>query len=129
MLHAEIAGRSCSDCQRYQYYDRGPGQFAREPMTRAGKLVPRAAASKTPCAWCPKIAPGDPACPESAQDLSDKNRAAYLHYLECSAVGAFPADALVRRNAALIKGAEDAAERVERARSGLVTLGSLLKGL
>ena len=83
----------------------------------------------TPCGWCPKVAPGDPPTPASAQDLSEKNRLAYLHHLECKAVGQFPADAIVRRNAALIESAEGAAERVERARGGLVTLGSLLRGL
>lgn len=67
--------------------------------------------------------------PASAQDLTDKNRLAYLHFLECDAVGAFPADAIVRRNAAIIKGAHEAAEKAERARSGLVMLGQLLKGM
>lgn len=129
LLHAEVAHRSCADCQTYQYLDRGPGQFAAAPMTRGGKVTRRVAGSKTPCAWCPKVAPGDPPEPESAQDLSAKNRLAYLHYLECSAVGSFPADAIVRRNAAVIRGAEEAAEKVERARGGLVMLGTLLKGL
>jgi hypothetical protein len=44
-------------------------------------------------------------------------------------VGAFPRDPIVMRNAALIRDAEQLAERVERARSGLLTLGTILKGV
>ncbi|AWM35908.1 hypothetical protein GobsT_63590 [Gemmata obscuriglobus] len=128
LLHPEIAARSCDDCARHLYHDRGPGQFGHR-VERGGRPVARPRGVKPPCQWCPKVAPGDEPVPASAQDLSEKNRAAYLHFLECDAVGAFPPDPIVRRNAAIIRGARAAAERAERARHGLLTLGSLLKGL
>ncbi len=127
LLSPEIASRSCSDCQTYLYMDRGRGQFG-ERVERGGKPILRPKGTGTPCQWCPKIAPGDVPEPASAQDLSPKNVAAYVHYLECKAVGDFPADALVKRNAGIIRAAEGVAEKVERARSGFLTLGSLLKG-
>jgi hypothetical protein len=39
-----------------------------------------------------------------------------LHYQECRAVGQFPDDAIVRRNAAIIRAATDAAEAQQRAK-------------
>lgn len=44
--------------------------------------------------------------------LSAKNRRAYRHYRMCRAVGRFPPDAVVERNAALIRGVEEEIERV-----------------
>lgn len=128
LLHPDIAERSCGDCQRYFYYDRGPGEFGDRVM-RGGKPVPRPKGIKPPCGWCPKIPPGDEPIPENAVVLSDKNVAALIHYRECRAVGDFPADAIVRRNAALIRGAEDVAERVNQARSGVATLAGIRRAL
>lgn len=39
-----------------------------------------------------------------AQELSERNLLALQHYQRCKAVGQFPDDALVRRNAAIIAG-------------------------
>lgn len=39
--------------------------------------------------------------------LSVKNQRAFRHYRECVAVGEFPNDGIVRRNAAIIRGVED----------------------
>jgi hypothetical protein len=128
LLSPDVAARSCSDCQEFLYFDKGPGQFG-ERVVRGGKPVRRPKGVGTACAWCPKIAPGDKPRPENAQELSQKNLAAYLHYLECKAVGRFPADAIVSRNAALCRAVEESAERLERARGGLVTLGSILNQL
>lgn len=111
LLEPEIAARSCEDCQRFLYHDRGPNDFGPR-VERSGKPVLRLPKQKTPCAWCPKIVPGDPPEPASAQELTARNRSAYLHYLECKATGQFPADAIARRNAALIKRVEDDAEEV-----------------
>ena len=127
LLHTDVAKRSCTDCQKWLYNDRGPGKFG-DLMEKNGKPTPRPAKAKTPCYWCPKIAPDDEPIPANAQELTDKNLQAYSHYLECAAVGDFPNDAIVRRNAAIIKGAHEAVERVERMKSGLLTLGSLMKG-
>jgi hypothetical protein len=123
-LHPSIAARSCADCQAYLYYDRGYDDFGAR-VERAGKPVLRPKGVKTPCGWCPKIPPGEPLVPASAVELSDKNAAAYFHYVECRAVGEFPRDAIVVRNAALIRAAEDIAERVQQTRSGLAAIAGL----
>lgn len=68
---------------------------------------------KTPCKRCPKIPDDMPKVPESAQELTRKNRRAYAHYRECRAVDDWPRDAeghvdpTVKRNAALIREIED----------------------
>lgn len=124
MLHPDITGRSCEDCRRYLYYDRGPGDFG-ERCERGGKPVARPKGMKPPCGWCPKIPPGDDPRPENAQELSAKNVAAVLHYQECRAVGEFPGDAIVTRNAGLIRAAEDAADRARQARVGLATIAAI----
>lgn len=49
---------------------------------------------------CPK------GTPEAQRSLSRKNLQAYWHYQQCSAVGCFPDDEIVRQNAAIIKMAE-----------------------
>ncbi len=72
---------------------------------------------KTPCIWCPKIPAGDPHSPSSAIELTEENFLAYLHYQECKAVGEFPSDPIVRRNAALIRRVEDLADQVRDTQS------------
>lgn len=121
LLHADVAARSCEDCQKHLFYDRGPGDFGSR-VERGGKPVKRPKGNRPPCGWCPKIAPGDEPKPENAQELSEKNIVAFTHYLECKAVGAFPADAIVMRNAALIRAAEDLATRAHEARVGLASV-------
>jgi hypothetical protein len=116
-MHADIASRSCADCQRFMYTDSpGPpvsmGEVRRDPK---GKPYPRI--GKPPCWYCPKqpsgLAEGD-RTPETAVELSDRNWLAYQHYTECKAVGQFPADWLVKRNAATIAGAESVANQVQQ---------------
>ena len=68
----------------------------------SGIRMTRDAADRPPCETCPKIPKGRLAHPSSAVELSDKNLMAYRHYKECKAVGQFPDDAIVRRNAAII---------------------------
>jgi len=81
-------------------------------MERAGRKVERALRMQpTPCRWCPKIARGDPPRPTSAQELSERNAAAFLHYRRCKAVGRFPSDPIVERNAAFILQVEDEAHQ------------------
>lgn len=91
-------------------------------MKRLGR---RPARSKTPCRYCPKIPDGKDPRPENAVEVSEKNLAAYGHYLECKAVGAFPPDPIVRRNAAVIRGVEEAVGRVRDARMQLSVLTRL----
>ena len=62
---------------------------------------------RTPCGTCPKIPrstlPADrvPRIGQQA-DLSPRNRRVIRHYRECRAVGKFPDDPLVRKNAAIL---------------------------
>lgn len=124
LLHAGIAARSCSDCQKYLYYDRGSDDFGSR-VERGGLPVLRPKGVKTPCGWCPKIPPGEAPKPENAIELTAKNIAAVVHYRECKAVGEFPDDAIVRRNAGLIRAAEDVAERVHAAKSGMAAVAAM----
>ena len=78
-----------------------------------GEKVPRIAGQPTPCRFCPKIPKGQEPKPENAVELTMRNWQAYQHYLECKAVGAFPDDPIVRRNAMLIRQVEDSARRME----------------
>lgn len=57
---------------------------------------------------CPK------GTPEKSKALSSSNQLAYQHYLECKATGQWPDDAIVRRNAAVIREVEDYAERLQK---------------
>ena len=49
--------------------------------------------------------------PDNRRALSRKNQQAWEHYLECSAVGDFPEDGVVRRNAGLILEAVQISDR------------------
>jgi len=106
LTHPQLAARDCQHCQRFAY-DELTGRPYQNPP-RNGKLIPRPAGNQPPCridgVGCPK------GTPENQTDLNDRNRQAYQHYLECRAVGSFPDDQIVRRNAALIRAEEDRAE-------------------
>jgi hypothetical protein len=135
LSHPHVAARSCEDCKKW-YYEDSPTRMALEVFTR-GKdeegrplRVERIAGQEPRCAWCPKVPRDvvDP-CPEAAVELSEKNWRAYQHYLECRAVGEWPTgDAIVRRNAMLIRGVEESAARAEAAATG-GGLRSMLLGL
>jgi hypothetical protein len=94
-----IAARDCGHCEQFVYDEATglPTPHRRSPGTFA------------PCRYginqCPK------GTPEVSRALSDKNRSAYRHYQTCQALGRFPHDAVVERNAALIHAAEQNAER------------------
>lgn len=89
------------------------------PVLRGGQKVPRIKGQKTPCKWCPKIPKGKDPIPENAVELSPHNWRAYQHYLECKAVGQFPDDPIVRRNAMLIRQVEESARRMENLASNV----------
>ena len=125
MLHPAIAGRSCEDCQKYLYYDKGPCDFG-DRVERGGIPISRGKHVKTPCEWCPKIPPAEAPKPENAIELSVENNQAWAHYRECKAVGDFPKDGIVRQNAGIIADAENAADRVLQARSGLGAISKLM---
>ena len=112
LLHPHLAGRTCGDCQTWVYPDK-PGDFADKPAERAGRPVPRAAGTRPPCSYCPKqpnTVPEAERTPDTAVELSDRNWQAYWHHQECAAVGSFPDDPIVRRNAAVISRVEKDAD-------------------
>lgn len=57
---------------------------------------------------CPK------GTPEQSKALNESNQRCYEHYRECNAVGKFPSDPIVTRNAAVIAEVIDQAEKDER---------------
>ena len=106
-MHPEITSRSCEDCKTYLYNDTRERMGL--PVIRAGRQELRGNAP-TPCRWCPKLpadVPSSEACPEKAVELSQRNYKCLAHYLECRAVGRFPDDAIVRRNAMVIRSVMD----------------------
>lgn len=112
LLHPEVASRDCGDCQKWLYDDK-PTRMG-EQLMRGGKPVPRIPGQRPRCEWCPKVPRGAEPVPASAVELSEKNRAAYCHYLECRATGQFPSDPIVRRNAMVFRQIEDVAAEVRR---------------
>lgn len=110
LLHPHVATRNCDHCQKYAY-DETTGEVEK----RAGQPIERAiyrGASIPPCRdpkrRCPKGTPEEP------KALTPENVLAYWHYRECRAVGSFPDDAIVRRNADVIRSVEDLAARKEQ---------------
>lgn len=61
----------------------------------------------TPCDVCPKIPEGKPKERRYAVELSVKNRRAWQHWRECRAIGQFPDDPVVRRNAEILQAIQD----------------------
>ena len=107
LVHPELP--TCENCKEYVY------DATWKPTLIAGQVhAKRPPGTSTPCPICPKIPHGATPKPENAIELSDKNWAAYRHYRECKAVGSFPVeDAIVRRNADLIRQAEESHERTQ----------------
>jgi hypothetical protein len=92
-------------------YDEITGRPYENPP-RSGRLVARPEGTAPPCRipgiGCPK------GTPEHPRGLSAANLAAWRFDRECQAVGSYPNDPLVRRNAALIRQVEEEIERRER---------------
>jgi hypothetical protein len=70
-----------------------------------------------PCGSCPKIPKGERPHPSNAVELTDANYQAYAHYKRCQAVGRFPVDGTVERNAGLIRMVEDQVGQIEEQRN------------
>lgn len=99
IVHPEVAARDCKHCQKW-LYDEKTGKV----VERHGIPIERPKGTHPPCRLhigCPK------GSPENSRALTSQNRRAYHHYLECRAVGQFPDDPIVRRNAALIRHVEE----------------------
>lgn len=105
--HPLIAERDCEHCQAFQY-DENTG-LPIEVVKGSGEYRPRYGPLPCRTTGCPK------GTPEASKSLSERNRKAYLHYRMCRAVGRFPADPIVERNAMIIRTIEDAIEREDRA--------------
>lgn len=112
--------RSCGDCKKWVYAD-GEGVPADKRgtvETFAGRPLPRGQLTPTPCYRCEKIPLGireklEPSSDGSAYAIEPElrhRRAVYFH-LECRSVRQWPADAMVRRNAALIEPVIQKSER------------------
>lgn len=122
LWHPWIANRDCGLCQKYFFNeDTGTVNVGRDgkPELRAdygeGNCPP-------PCRTengCPKGTPEEP------KSLNEHNQECYRHYCECRAVGQFPDDPVVRRNAAVIREIQDEYERT-RGRSELKNLIQLI---
>lgn len=103
----QVAGRDCDHCKKYQYEENGPQ--AGTVKTLDGKPLLRR--GPPPCGQpqgCPK------GTPEQPKTLNPRNWTAYNAYLQWKAVGRFPDDPIVLRNAAIIRHVEDEVERQER---------------
>lgn len=101
--------RTCDDCRRWLHDDKPGGDGSR--VTRLSLPVARPPGVPTPCERCPKIPDGRPKVPAEAVEVTDQFRAALRHFEECRAVGAFPDDAWVRRNAVIFAEAFAALDR------------------
>lgn len=103
--HPEVATRDCEHCQAF-HYDEKTG--ALKTLTGTDHPIPRDPECPPPCmttVGCPK------GSPDAGLELSLKNWRALEHFKQCRAVGRFPEDSIVERNAAIIDDCERAADR------------------
>jgi hypothetical protein len=109
LTHPQVAAVECRDCREHLYDVDEKGRWPVGPKRRPdGSKYRRPAGTVPPCCHCPKIQPGDEPVPENAVELSARNVRAWLFDRECVAVNDWPADAIVRRNAAIIRDVERA---------------------
>lgn len=113
LRHPALCALSCQTCQTYLIEDDYTVQ------RRKGDNAPlkRPAGTFPPCRYsdrgmsCPK------GTPEKLRTLSERNELAYSFHKECRAIGQFPDDAIVRRNAGII---EEAERFITEARQGRI---------
>jgi len=106
--HPKVAFRNCQHCLAF-VYDETTGA----PYQWRGQPYPRGE-TKPPCqtaAGCPK------GSPDSEVALSERNRRALVFHRRCEAVGRWPEDPIVERNAVVIQAAEREAEHLLRERT------------
>jgi len=107
LLHPDVAFRDCEDCKKWIY-----NEETGEIETKGDQKVPRPKGIKPPCGYktkgCPK------GTPEDSKALTEQNWLAYRFIQECKAVGDFPDDTIVRRNAYLVAHAESTVDRLKR---------------
>lgn len=108
MLSPHVAFRDCDFCHKF-LHDPDSGAVEKSPD---GKPLIRQPNNPPPCremkgrvlVGCPK------GTPEKSKALNARNRKALWHFYKCSAVGDFPADPIVRRNAAIIAQTRESCE-------------------
>ena len=104
LYHPQVARRDCAHCLKFQY-DEDTGLAVKDERGGAigdGTYLYRR--GPAPCRLpkgCPK------GTPEKPSSLTQANRQAWRHYLECKATGNFPDDAIVKRNGGIIRELED----------------------
>lgn len=88
--------RKCSDCQKFWYDEKSDKPF----RTNEGRAILRTVDTPLACTsndGCPV------GTPEKQKRLSLKNRRALAHFQMCDAIGQFPDDPIVARNALVIR--------------------------
>ncbi|QDU06832.1 hypothetical protein [Gimesia aquarii] len=118
MFHPTVAYRNCEHCLKY-IYDEKTGK----PRERHGEYFERLPTVPAPCrrGGCPK------GTPENPKVLSPKNMQAYQHWKECKAVGQFPDDEIVKRNAAMIQEIHDQSKELKQIQMlGLMMTGKMI---
>lgn len=113
-----LYARSCKVCLQFMF-DEKTGK----KVMRRGAPMPRSPGS-VPCV----VGKCDRGHPDAPNVLTRANLQAYEHYLECKATGTFPDDPIVRRNAAMIRMAEEHVERLHQSQLENAALIPLLNG-
>jgi hypothetical protein len=130
--HPQLAARDCQHCLAY-LYDETTGRVM---LNADGTPKKRPRGVLAPCRFKEKLVaqnypPDSPTMkkagcpkgtPEDSRELSPENRLAYEHYVQCKAVGRFPDDEIVERNAGIIRSVEDAHARKVQQNNGEVFL-------
>jgi hypothetical protein len=134
LLHPEVAFRDCEHCLVYSYDEEtGELEYGRE-LGPDGERLPlkRLPVLPAPCRRVDRHGkPVEPGCPKGTPEnpvaLSPQNEAAWQYWRECRAVGRFPEDAWVRKNATIIQDVIDGVKelRDRQLRETLNTLAAL----
>lgn len=103
VLNPLLAARSCADCQKW-WYREDDGTIEKEDGRKALRPVEFPPMCRTRDG-CPV------GTPENSRRLTPRNVMAWQHFQRCEAIGKWPDDAIVARNALVIRRARDDAQR------------------
>lgn len=107
-LHPEVATRDCQHCLKFLYDAEGHPVERRGGTPETPLYRERDELSPADCRTakgCPK------GTAESPVELNDRNWRCLEHHRECQAVGRFPDDDIVKRNARIIQAVDDEVAR------------------
>ncbi len=107
LTNPRLARRSCEECKKLWYSEQTGLVILRnngEPVERFGPTL---------CETAEGCAKGTP---DNQKSLSKTNRWAWSHFRHCDAIGVFPDDSIVKRNAVIIRQVIKAVEARRRAR-------------